>query len=231
MKYLSSIALIIILIIGCQPNNKEAATSSEAEETFTVVEEYPTYEGGMDLLYDKLKKEITYPKAARVNNTEGQVEIGFIIERDGSISNTEVISGIGDGCDQEALRVVSGIESFVPGSQRGRTVRVKMSMPIVFKINPDANNPDGSPQGMVIINEAEIIKDSFRVDAQYSDGAWSGKVLSSDGEPLPGTNVIVAGTDNGTVVDLEGNFSLEAPEKAEVVFSFVGFETYRLVPN
>ncbi|MGI6717641.1 MAG: energy transducer TonB [Bacteroidales bacterium] len=58
----------------------------------------------------------------------------FVVEPDGSVSNVEVLRGIGGGCDEEAMRVVKNMPKWKPGSQRGRNVRVSYRMPIKFTL-------------------------------------------------------------------------------------------------
>lgn len=67
-------------------------------------------------------------------NIEGRVFVQFIIEKDGSISQVEAIRGIGESCDEEAVRVVASAPRWEPGKQRGKPVRVKMVLPISFKL-------------------------------------------------------------------------------------------------
>lgn len=65
----------------------------------------------------------------------GRVYVQFIVEKDGSISNIEVVKGIGGGCDEEAVRVLGNAPAWKPGKQRGRPVKVKMTIPIFFTIS------------------------------------------------------------------------------------------------
>ena len=71
---------------------------------------------------------------ARESDIQGRVFISFVIEKDGSISNVQVLRGIGGGCDEEAVRVVQSLPKFKPGKQRGLRVRVAYTIPIVFKL-------------------------------------------------------------------------------------------------
>ncbi|MCP4460018.1 MAG: energy transducer TonB, partial [Cytophagales bacterium] len=65
---------------------------------------------------------------------EGRVYLQFVVDRDGSITDIKAVKGIGAGCDEEAVRVMKTVPKFKPGKQRGRPVRVRMSIPIVFKL-------------------------------------------------------------------------------------------------
>ena len=99
----------------------------ETEKIFRVVEQYPVIIGGLESLYDK----ITYPKRAKAVGIEGVVRIEFVVNKDGSISDAKVKQGIGGGCDEEALEAVKKLK-FIPGRQRGQTVRVRFSIPVRF---------------------------------------------------------------------------------------------------
>lgn len=86
-----------------------------------------------------LSKEVKYPALARENNIQGRVTLQFIVERDGSISGITVVRGVGAGLDEEAERVVKLIDEktvgFSPGMQQGYAVRVRYTVPIVFRLN------------------------------------------------------------------------------------------------
>jgi hypothetical protein len=151
-----------------------------------------------------------------------------VVERDGSVTGVEVVNGIGDGCDEAAITVIENITAFIPGRQRGRTVRVRMTIPFVFEINQNATNPDGTPQGIIVVKEAKINTEKFKIEAKYTDGICRGKILTSTGDPLPGANIIITGSNDGTVSGLDGSFSIETNETDELTISFVGFESYQL---
>lgn len=100
-----------------------------------IVEDMPEYPGGWDAFFGFLAHEIHYPSRARRMGHEGTVYVQFVVERDGSLSHLEVVKGATQALDTEALRAVGLIpESFVPGRQRGRAVRVRMVIPIAFRL-------------------------------------------------------------------------------------------------
>lgn len=98
-------------------------------EFFVVVEQMPQLQGGIG----QLQQKVNYPEMARRAGIEGRVTIQFIVNEQGRVENPRVVRGIGGGCDEEALRVVSQAR-FVPGLQRGRPVKVQFSLPIVFRL-------------------------------------------------------------------------------------------------
>lgn len=101
---------------------------------FLFVEEDSAPAGGMQSFYQYLSKNLNYPKKAIRNGTEGKVYVQFIVNTDGSLTDLKVLKGISPECDQEALRVLANAPKWNPGKQRGRPVRVRMSMPIVFNL-------------------------------------------------------------------------------------------------
>lgn len=107
----------------------------EEEEIFMVVENQPEPEGGMAAFYKYVGKEMDYPKQARRMGVEGRVFMQFVVDKDGSLTEIKVLKGIGSGCDEEAIRVLKAAPKWKPGKQRGRPVKVRMSIPIVFRLN------------------------------------------------------------------------------------------------
>lgn len=107
-----------------------AMTNPNDKEVFVVVEQMPQLQGGQVGVQSKVQ----YPQEAIDRGVEGRVTIQFVVDKNGDVINPSVVRGIGGGCDEEALRVVSGLE-FTPGVQRGRNVDVQMSLPILFKLS------------------------------------------------------------------------------------------------
>src|SRR5690606_11925106 len=135
--------------IGDRSNTFEG----QQEGMVTAVEEEPQYPGGFEALYSYVANEIKYPKQARIAGIEGKVWVQFVIEKDGSVSDVQVVKGIHPDVDKEARRVLENAASFIPGHQRGRPVRVRKMMPVVFKLDPVKKNPDDTRQGIIIVEE------------------------------------------------------------------------------
>ncbi len=108
----------------------------EIDDTpFMVVEDMPEFPGGTAALLEYLKKNIKYPAICRENNIQGRVLVSFIVNKDGSIVDAEVVKNVNPSLDKEALRVISGMPKWKPGSQRGKPVRVKYTVPVNFRLN------------------------------------------------------------------------------------------------
>lgn len=106
-----------------------------ADEIFDVVEDQPKPVGGMQAWNEYLAANINYPAQAKEMEIEGTVIAVFVINTDGSITDVELLRGIGGGCDEEALRVIQNAPNWEPGKQRGREVRTRMRLPIRFKLS------------------------------------------------------------------------------------------------
>jgi protein TonB len=99
-----------------------------------IVESMPSFEGGIAEFYKFVGKNLKYPAQARRMGIEGKVFVHFVIDKDGSLSDIKVVRGIGAGCDEEVVRIVQKSPKWNPGKQRGRSVRVRMMLPITFKL-------------------------------------------------------------------------------------------------
>ncbi len=110
----------------------EAQEEIEEEEIFTIVEKMPEFPGGIQALFSYLGKNIEYPDLAKDAKIEGKVYITFVVNSKGEIDNVMVLRGIGGGCDEEAVRVVKSMPTWIPGKQRGKSVKVQYNLPINF---------------------------------------------------------------------------------------------------
>jgi len=111
---------------------EEAPEEEVSDEIFLIVEEKPTPKGGMVAFYQWISQTLRYTKQAARMGIEGKVFVQFVIDKDGSITNAQIVKGIGAGLDKEALRVVNLAPKWQPGKNRGKPVKVKMIIPIHF---------------------------------------------------------------------------------------------------
>ncbi len=100
------------------------------DEVFVVVEEMPELVGGLEAI----QKQIRYPEIAKKAGVQGRVIIQFIVDETGRVTDPRVVRGIGSGADEEAIRAVQAAK-FLPGRQRGRAVKVQMTMPVTFRLS------------------------------------------------------------------------------------------------
>jgi protein TonB len=105
-----------------------------AQTIFTVVEEMPMFPGGDTELLKFISKSIKYPVIAQENGVQGRVICTFVVNRDGSVVDAEVVRGVDPSLDKEAIRVIGTMPKWAPGKQRGKPVRVKYTVPITFRL-------------------------------------------------------------------------------------------------
>ena len=106
----------------------------EETKIFTVVEQMPMYPGGYGALMGYLRDNIHYPTVAAENGVQGRVVVGFVVERDGSITDVKILRGVDPSLDREAMRVVKNMPKWTPGKQNGSAVRVKYQVPVSFRL-------------------------------------------------------------------------------------------------
>ena len=199
---------------------EERSMLSDADEVFMVVEDQPTPEGGMEVFYEYIAENMRYPIEARQMGIEGKVFVQFVVEKDGSLTDIKVLKGIGGGCDEEAARVIEEAPVWNPGQQRGKFVKVKMVLPISFKIS------EGEPKAKV--GNVENAQNGMKIQMTKQDNLAKGIILDESGNSLAGANLVVKGTTRGTVTNSAGEFLLQLEDQdseSTVVASFVGYRS------
>lgn len=102
---------------------------------FTDPETKPEFPRGTATIYRHIAKTMRYPLIAQENGKQGTVNVSFIIEKDGTLSDVKVIKGVDPNLDKEAIRVIKTLPKFTPGKINGKPVRTSMSLPVTFKLN------------------------------------------------------------------------------------------------
>ena len=116
---------------------KSLTNNNGTSQVYQIIEEMPEFPGGLDALVTFVSNNLKYPQTAQETGIQGKVHVQFIVEPDGSISNIKISKGIGGGCDEEAIRVVSIMPRWKPGKHEGKFVRVSYILPINFKLKDD----------------------------------------------------------------------------------------------
>jgi len=118
------------------PTRPEAAVevAPREEALFITVEQQPEYPGGMAALGAFIQKNLKYPQQAIRSDMSGRVFVSFVVNTNGSLTDVQVLKGIGFGCDEEALRVIRQMPRWKPGMQSGRAVRVRYNLPVAFTL-------------------------------------------------------------------------------------------------
>ena len=133
---------------------------------------------------------------------EGRVFVQFVVDKDGSVSDVKVVKGIGAGCDEEAERVLKLSPKWSPGKERGRSVKVRMVLPIIFKLN----------EVMKTISGTVYLADKKR------------KTI------IPAVPISLKGSDLKTKTDLHGQYSISVPnEGGTLVFKFIDGTSQEIV--
>lgn len=116
------------------PPPKPAPKEEATDEIFVVVENQPEFPGGNAAMMKFLSDNIKYPVIAQENGLQGRVITNFVVERDGSITDVQVVRGVDPSLDREAIRVIQSMPRWKPGQQRGQAVRVRFTLPVVFRL-------------------------------------------------------------------------------------------------
>ena len=148
-KHLSVLPLIVLLItpnsVYAQLNKQQKETSlpqepvkreSKTDEIFVVVEQQPEFIGGTTELMKFLSENIVYPSDALIDKIEGRVIVNFVINKDGDVSDVNIVRGINPSLDSETLRVISLMPNWKPAYFQGDAVRTKINISVFF-ILPD----------------------------------------------------------------------------------------------
>lgn len=153
-NFLLAIILLsmMVFVISCK-SSKDSAFSktmdipmgenspqSSSNEIFDMVDESPEFPGGMEGWNGFLRNNLTYPTLARQKGIEGTVYITFVVNKDGSVSDANILRGIGGGCDEESLRVIQSSPNWIPGKNKGEIVRTRMRVPINYALGKKAKS-------------------------------------------------------------------------------------------
>ena len=120
--------------VETEPVKAEAPKPEVENKVFDVVEQMPSFPGGQSALMQYLANNIKYPVVAQENGVQGRVVVSFVVERDGSITDVQVVRSVDPSLDREAQRVVKSMPRWIPGKQNGQAVRVKYNVPVSFRL-------------------------------------------------------------------------------------------------
>ena len=152
------------------------------QDVFDVVEVMPQFPGGATALMQYLSQNIRYPKEAMESETQGRVIVTFVVCKDGSICDAKVVKSVSPALDAEGLRVISSMPNWTPGTQSGKAVNVKYTVPITFRLDGGKEigreakedhicREDGSIVAMdVEMEKSTVLRPLFVVDGKIMDG-------------------------------------------------------------
>lgn len=186
MKSLKTILLVLVCFISL---TTIAQKQTDNDTTiYSVVDEMPQFPGGDSAMVAYLTHNLHYPQTEKEKGIQGKVFVGFVVEKDGIISNVEVKKGIGEECDAEAVRVIKEMPTWNPGKQNSECVRVSLVLPINFKIIEQPQAPTIDTLNWVIIEKMptfpggeEALMDFIGTNIRYpkyaQDHGISGRVF------------------------------------------------------
>ena len=111
-----------------------SSTVQAQEKVNSQVDEMPVPPGGITGLTNYMIQNLTYPAAAKDANVQGMVVVTFVVSADGKVEGVEILRGIGSGCDEEAVRVISNSGTWTPAKKECKAVATKMTLPVQFKL-------------------------------------------------------------------------------------------------
>lgn len=135
---ISALVLLVIVIAPARANaqDKREKTTQTRKDTATddkvyeVCEQMPIFEGGDAALLKYLRENLKYPDKTKDRGVQGRMVVGFIVEKDGSLTNVKVLRAVDIALDAEVLRVIKGMPKWIPGRHNGQRVRVRYLLPI-----------------------------------------------------------------------------------------------------
>ena len=138
---------------------ENAEIKGDTSQVFSIVEEMPEFPGGMGECMKFLARSIKYPADAITNGVEGRVIVKFIVEKDGGISNIQIVRSIDPLLDAEAVRVIKSMPKWKPGKQKGENVKVYYTVPVTFRLskNSDAASGQISVSPLDVSSDQEFI--------------------------------------------------------------------------
>lgn len=116
-------------------DNSVVEKTENDKKVYDVVEVMPSFPGGHFALVNWISTNMKYPVVAEENGVQGRVTLTFIIERDGSIGDVRVVNSVDPSLDKEAIRLIKTMPRWNPGTQNGKPVRVKFTMPLTFRLS------------------------------------------------------------------------------------------------
>ena len=150
---------------GSQKSNPQDKQKDNTK-VYDVVEKMPSFPGGQGALFEYLCNNVHYPKVAAEKKVEGRVIVTFVVGKDGSISNAELARSVSEELDAEAIRVVSSMPKWEPGTQNGKPVNVKFTVPVTFKLKGDVSTQNVNKKEQSLgNNETNVI---YIVDGQVA---------------------------------------------------------------
>ena len=154
-----------------------------SDRTYDVVDEMPQFPGGVGKLMEYMAMNVRYPKEAEDKCLQGRVITTFVVEKDGSITDVEVLKSIDPALDAEAVRVIKAMPKWTPGKQNGDPIRVKYTVPVTFRLQGGDAIPGEKVKGANVMNETVVVGIGDNAKAIHTNAPYvlvDGKPIDSD---------------------------------------------------
>lgn len=194
------------------------------DQVFMVVEKMPEFPGGFDAFKNFLNANMKYPQADRTAGKEGTVYVSMVISETGTIYDTKILRGVSPTIDAEALRVVNSLPAWIPGTQNGKAVKVRYTIPFRF-------NSKETDRVTEVQLSSYTMKVEYTIDKKGNETIIRGRVTNKNenGKPIAGVNLLIAGTSSGTSTDEQGNFIIKTEiSTGQLSASCIGFDTEKI---
>lgn len=176
------------------------------------IDEMPSFPGGQKAMEEFLNANIRYPKVAFENNIQGKVTVQFMVEKDGSLTDIEVIKSVDDELDKEARRVISSMPRWTPGYNKGKPVRTEYYVPIIFRISHAGKDKRSSEAADTAGNKEGLVFPRYIVCGRYF-------------APTSTTHIPMTGMTFMTAKDKEGHRAIVlVPSDGKIPESLLAYE-------
>ena len=132
------ITILCVLLVGCANKSRQQAAGNAPipakDSIYHLPDQSPEYPGGMKKLMEQIENSIQYPEGARKKGVEGRVIVQFFVDEKGKVIEPQVLKSVEPSLNKEALRIVSMLPTWKPGTWKGKPVKVKYTMPVLFKL-------------------------------------------------------------------------------------------------
>lgn len=136
-RYTLFLSLVVFCILTTPVWGQGQPTSTTniiLNKPFYSAEVMPVFPGGQEAMMKYIAKNLRYPLSAQLQGIEGRVTIRFVVDKDGSIKDTEIVQSLNYDCDQEVVRVIKNMLNWTPGRQNSVPVAVYYTLPVMFKL-------------------------------------------------------------------------------------------------
>ena len=223
---LSALSAVLFIVFACDEENLRLSDLGNQDEMFSAVEQLPEFQGGIEQFYKSLGRGIDYSSEARRKGIKGLVKVSFVVEEDGSITNVELVKGIGEIIDDRVITAIQNAPSFNPGKYKGQPVRVRMMLRLDYHLSEVILDDEGLLFGQLFLEHMESTNHgTLAVKAEYHDGEWSGTVYNKSGQPVSGALIKVSYSRDEVLSSVDGSFKIKTSWYKNLRISALGYES------